>query len=61
MKPKDFIGKRVSVNGQEITGLVTRHDIGNKVYVMDDDPEWATEDDTGELIFHIDDLKIIGE
>ena len=54
------IGTRVKVKNQDITGTVIRHDVGNKYVILDDDDSWTDGESEATLIFHKDDLKIIG-
>jgi len=51
------IGDRVKVKDQDITGTIVDYDCGNKVFVLDDYHEWATDDD-GTLVFNISDLEL---
>jgi len=51
------IGTRVKVIGQDITGEIIRHDIGNKVVILDDDDSWQEEDCEPSLIYNISELE----
>ena len=51
------IGTRVKVIGQDITGKIIRHDIGNKVVILDDDDSWQEEGCEPSLIYNISELE----
>jgi hypothetical protein len=51
------IGTRVKVIGQDITGKIIRHDIGNKVVILDDDDSWQEEGCIPSLIYNISELE----
>ena len=51
------IGTRVKVIGQDITGEIIRHDIGNKVVILDDDDSWQEESCEASLIYNISELE----
>ena len=51
------IGTRVKVIGQDITGKIIRHDIGNKVVILDDDDSWQEENCEPSLTYNISELE----
>ena len=51
------IGTRVKVIGQDITGKIIRHYIGNKVVILDDDDSWQEEDCEPSLIYNKSELE----
>ena len=50
------IGDRVKVIDQEITGIVIRHDCGNKVVILDDDDSWQEQGHEATLVFRTSEL-----
>ena len=53
------IGDRVKVIDQEITGTIIRHDVGNKVVILDDDDSWQEEGCEPSLVYHKSDLELL--
>ena len=53
-------GTRVKVKDQDIIGTVIKHDVGNKYLILDDDDSWTDNESEATLIFHKDELEIIG-
>jgi hypothetical protein len=53
------VGQRVKVKDQGITGVVVRHDTGNKWVVLDDDRDmWAEEGEEGVLVYRDYELEV---
>ena len=55
------IGDKVKVIDQEIIGTIIRHDVGNKVVILDDDDSWQEEGCEPSLVYHKSDLELLGE
>lgn len=54
------IGDKVKVIDQDITGVVIRFDWNGDIVILDDCPEWASEDEEPSLIFKRSEVEIYG-
>ena len=52
-----IIGTKVKVKNQDIYGTVVRHDVGNKVIILDNDNSWTDGESEPTLTFHKDELE----
>ena len=55
-----YIGDKVKVIDQDITGTIVGYDCGSKVVILDDNAdEWAECDEDRTLVYSQTDLKLI--
>lgn len=54
------VGDKVKVKDQEITGTIIRFDWNGDVVILDDCPEWASEDEEPSLTFRQNEVEIYG-